>query len=122
MKAIVFAALLAALYTGAAPEAVAQMKDRGGMSPKDHGGTGMPMQGAQAHKANGLVNTVDAERGMVNVTHGPIPSLKWPQMTMDFEVADKTMLEGLKPGMKVEFELGKKKAGGYAITSIRQAR
>lgn len=122
MKAIVFAVILAALYTGAAPEAAAQMKDHGGMSPKDHGGTGMPMQAAGTHKGTGVVNSVDLEKGTVNLSHEPIETLKWPRMTMDLEVVDKALLRDLEPGTKVDFELGKKKAGGYAITSIRQAK
>lgn len=111
MQALI--ALTALLAAMAALPAAAQMKGHGDMS--------MPMQATGTHKTTGVVNAVDAGAGTVNVTHEPIPSLKWPRMTMDLEVADKTLLKEVKPGMKVEFELGKKKAGGYAITAIRKA-
>ncbi len=114
MKAIVLGALLAALASGAPPDAAAQMKD--------HGGMGMPMQAAGTHKGTGIVNSVDLEKGTVNLSHEPIETLKWPKMTMDLEVVDKALLRDVEPGTKVDFELGKKKAGGYAITSIRRTK
>lgn len=122
IKAIVLGVLLAALASGAPPDAAAQMKDHGGMSPKEHGGMGMTMQAAGTHKGTGIVNSIDLEKGTVNLSHEPIETLKWPKMTMDLEVVDKALLRDVEPGTKVDFELGKKKAGGYAITSIRRTK
>lgn len=114
-RIVLGAALILAPGLGAGlPEGIAQMKDHAGMP--------MQMQAAGIHKGTGIVNGVDVEKGTVNLSHEPIESLKWPKMTMDLEVADKVLLQDLKPGMKVDFELGKKRAGGYAITSIREAR
>ena len=42
-------------------------------------------------------------------------------MTMDFKVQDKAVLAGVKPGMKVEFELAKF-TDGYRITKIVPAK
>jgi Cu(I)/Ag(I) efflux system membrane fusion protein len=63
-----------------------------------------PAQGAM-HKGRGTVTTVDAARGRVELDHEPIPSLKWPRMTMEFAVGDKAALAKLKKGDAVEFEL-----------------
>lgn len=82
----------------------------------------VPMQAGQTHKGVGVVHKVDAATGMVTLTHEPIPSLKWPQMTMDLQVADKALLKDVSPDMQVEFELGRKRGGGYAITVIRPVR
>lgn len=123
MKAIVLVFILAALHAGMLPEAAAQMKDHSGVSPKERGAMDMTMmQTADTHNGTGIVNSVDLEKATVNLSHEPIETLKWPRMTMDLEVVDKALLRDLEPGTKVDFELGKKKAGGYAITSIRRAR
>lgn len=82
----------------------------------------MPIEkGAQAatHKGTGTVKQVDASLGKVTVVHEPIPSLKWPAMTMDFEVADKKLLERIQPGAKVHFEFKEKSKGKYIITEMK---
>ena len=76
---------------------------------------------AQVHKGRGIVNKVDMEAGIINVSHEAIKSLQWPKMTMDFKVQDKSMLAGIKPGMKVDFELSKF-ADGYRISKIVPAK
>ena len=45
--------------------------------------------------------------------------MKWPAMTMEFEVANKKMLDSLKPGAKVEFQFKEKSKGKYVITDIK---
>jgi len=42
-------------------------------------------------------------------------------MTMDFNVQDKSALAGIKPGMKVDFEIAKT-AEGYRIMRIVPAK
>lgn len=76
-------------------------------------------QGA-THGGTATVKKVDAGAGMVTLDHGPIASMKWPAMSMDFAVADKKMLDGLKPGAKVEFRFTEKSKGRYVITDLRQ--
>ena len=71
----------------------------------------------QVHQGRGIVNKMDSDAGKVNINHEPIKSLKWPRMTMDFNVEDKSALAGIKPGMKVDFELAKF-GSGYRITRI----
>ena len=72
---------------------------------------------ANTFPGHGTVNSVDAAGGKVNVSHDAIKALRWPKMTMDFTVRDPSLLNGIKPGMEVDFELTKM-GGGYQITKI----
>ena len=76
---------------------------------------------SQAHQGRGIVNKLNLDAGKVNISHEAIDSLKWPKMTMDFNVSEKSSLVEVKPGMKVEFELVKF-ADGFRITKISQAK
>ena len=73
-----------------------------------------------AHKGRGVVLSVDAQGGRVELEHEPMPSLQWPAMSMGFAVADKSQLGALKPGDRVEFELRPKPdaQGNYMIERI----
>ena len=70
------------------------------------------------HTGTGVITQVDAKSGALEMEHDPIPSLDWPGMTMAFDVKDKAVLQGLKAGDKVEFDLVKE-AGGFPVTAIR---
>jgi membrane fusion protein, copper/silver efflux system len=73
------------------------------------------------HVGDARVNSIDAAAGTLDITHGPIPSLKWPEMTMGFRVEDKTLLRGLKAGDRINFEMRGEpdKDGNYIITRIQ---
>ncbi len=71
------------------------------------------------HKGEGTVNKVDAKAGTFNVTHGPIPSLNWPPMTMDFQVKDKSALKGIEAGQKVEISIVQEGEGKFVVTEIK---
>ncbi len=73
---------------------------------------------AQSHEGRGKINSVDAKAGKINLTHEPIASLDWPEMTMDFTVQDKASLSGLKAGQKVAFKLIETRPGKYVISEI----
>jgi Cu(I)/Ag(I) efflux system membrane fusion protein len=79
--------------------------------------------GPPNHRGVGTVADVDATKGHVQLDHGPIPSMNWPAMQMDFAVRDKPALARLKKGDKVEFEMqGKPNAeGDYVIDKIAPA-
>lgn len=82
----------------------------------------MPMGGSApgaVHAGTGKVKRLDANRGVVTLDHEPIASLKWPSMSMEFEVADKKMLDNLKPGSKVQFRFIEKSKGRYVITEVK---
>ena len=67
------------------------------------------------HRGEGSIDAVDAARATVTLTHGPIASLKWPAMTMDFLVKDPALLRTLKPGQKITFDMIEASAGEYVI-------
>ena len=75
---------------------------------------------AGTHRASGTVKNTDPARGTVTFDHGPVESMKWPAMTMEFEVSDKKMLDTLKPGNKVEFQFREKSKGKYVVTDIKR--
>ncbi|TAK88017.1 MAG: efflux RND transporter periplasmic adaptor subunit [Betaproteobacteria bacterium] len=79
---------------------------------------GSQPKAAAAHRASGTIQAVDAQGGTVEIEHGPIPTLQWPAMTMEFAAKDKALLAGLKPGQAVEFELTQGKPGEYVIERI----
>ena len=72
----------------------------------------------QAHKAAGVVKSVNAEKGVVTIAHEPVESLQWPAMTMGFKAQDGKLLQGLKPGQKVSFEFVQK-GKDYVIVRLR---
>jgi len=73
---------------------------------------------AKAHKASGVVNKIDMQHNTINLTHGPIKSLGWSGMTMDFMVKEAALLKSIKPGLKVSFEVMREESGKYYISSI----
>lgn len=80
-----------------------------------------PAAGAPAmHRGVGKVTGVDPLKGRIELEHEPIPSLKWPKMTMEFVVEDKAALAKLRKGEAVEFEMRGEpnKDGDYAIGRI----
>lgn len=70
---------------------------------------------------SGTVNAIDAPERKVNITHGPIPELKWPGMTMDFMLAKDVSVEDIKVGTAIDFELRKKADGSFVIESLNPA-
>jgi Cu(I)/Ag(I) efflux system protein CusF len=100
-----------------ASAALAQSGGMKGMEMKD-----MPMKAegkaAETHKGKATVKSVDAQKGTVRLDHEPIPSLKWPSMTMTFKAKDKAMLENVKPGSKVDFSFTQS-GKDYVLTEIK---
>ncbi len=72
------------------------------------------------HSGGAKVNGVDAANGKIDITHGPIPSMKWPAMSMGFRVEDKSQLTHLKAGDEIDFEMRGEpdKDSDYLITRI----
>ena len=83
----------------------------------NHHTSGMAV--AQGHRGEGSVEAVDWARSTATIRHGPIASLDWPPMTMDFRVRDPALLRALKPGQKVDFDLVEEQAGEYVIVRIQ---
>jgi Cu(I)/Ag(I) efflux system membrane fusion protein len=74
--------------------------------------------GGVGHHAEGSVESIDAKAGTLSLNHGAVASLKWPAMTMEFAVANASLLKGLKPGTQVAFDFVERQPGEWVITAI----
>ncbi|MGC2048287.1 MAG: efflux RND transporter periplasmic adaptor subunit [Gallionella sp.] len=70
------------------------------------------------HQAQGTLDAINAD-GTVSITHGPITSLGWPGMTMDFALANSSLASSIKIGSTITFELVERKPGEYVITKLQ---
>jgi Cu(I)/Ag(I) efflux system membrane fusion protein len=84
-------------------------------------GFGQPAAKGVSNQAQGTVEDVDVPAGTVTLHHGPVASLNWPAMTMEFQVANASLLKSLKPGAKVSIEFVERKPGEWVITSVKSA-
>lgn len=86
--------------------------------------TGMPDEPvevpAHTHSGKGVIRSIDWSKATLTITHEPIASLKWPDMTMDFRVSDPALLQSVKPGQAIDFLLIEQ-AGDYIITHLHPA-
>ncbi len=64
----------------------------------------------------GEIRKVDKDLGKLTIKHGPISNLDMPPMTMIFKVGNPTMLDQVKVGDKVRFDV--ERANG-AMTVVR---
>ena len=81
-------------------------------------GKGAAAAGGVGHRGEGRVEDVDAGAGTVMLEHGPIASLKWPAMSMEFRLANPSLLAVLKPGARVAFEFVERQPGEWVITAV----
>ncbi|WP_343029834.1 efflux RND transporter periplasmic adaptor subunit [Dechloromonas hortensis] len=96
----------------------------GGFGHSSHGGAAPSDKSAAAkvgNKAEGKVEEVDAKAGTVSITHGPVASLNWPGMTMEFKPANEAIMKQLKPGAAIDFEFVERGQGEWVITSVQPA-
>jgi Cu/Ag efflux protein CusF len=71
-----------------------------------------------SHRADGKIESVDEKTLTLSISHGPVASLKWPAMTMEFKLANAALIKDLKPGAKVTFEFVERQSGEWVITSV----
>jgi Cu(I)/Ag(I) efflux system protein CusF len=79
---------------------------------------GKPAAEQTIHTTKGKVTKVDTTAMVVTLVHEPVKSLKWPGMTMGFQVRDKMVLEQLTVGKTVDFEFIQADKG-YVITRVK---
>ena len=116
---ILIPALLSTLLGTSGIALAAESHDHGAMSAT----TTTTAAATTTIAATGTVKSVDAAKGKLMIDHEPIVALKWPRMTMDFQLADKAMAEKVQVGEKINFKLApSEKKGGYVITAIEPAR
>ncbi len=69
---------------------------------------------------NGIVRAVDVDGRHIRVSHGPIESLGWTPMTMEFDVLPGPDLAELSVGQSIHFSLQQTEVGDYVIDVIHQ--
>ncbi len=80
----------------------------------------LPAAAAPTHTGEAKVEAVGREA--ITLSHGPIASLKWPSMTMDFKPPPaNAMPPNLRPGDPITFEFVMEKDGPPQITRISPA-
>lgn len=80
--------------------------------------TGSPAAAAGLHVAQGKVEGVDANE--ITISHGPVPDLKWPAMTMGFGKPDAKSFQDVKVGDSVRFEFRKGGPMGYELVTVQR--
>jgi Cu/Ag efflux protein CusF len=81
----------------------------------DHGGHsghgGQPV--SQVYSAVGVIKAIAPAK--LTISHEPVPSLRWPAMTMDFALPEQALAQGLEIGDRVHFDFV---AQGNAFTVV----
>lgn len=77
-----------------------------------------PAQGGAdaVHDTIGVVEAIGAQE--ITISHEPVPSLKWPAMTMPFKLQTDDQVSGLEVGQRVRFSFSATKAGEYQIRDV----
>ena len=74
------------------------------------------------YDTTGTLEAIELETRSLTLSHAPIPELKWPRMTMDFQLADPALVEGVAPGSAVRFSFEVGEPGEYVVTRIEAAQ
>ena len=70
------------------------------------------------HVAEGTLNSFDLAAGTANISHGPIASANWPEMTMGFKLADPDSIRAFEPGQRIRFEFTIEEGMSATVTDI----
>lgn len=131
--------LLGSLFVIVLVTSLAGCGDRTPVAPKDDDGgmmsaESMPMRegvkdgvmasasGAEAAAVrtgtgSGVVTAVDRTAGTLTIQHGAIAALEWPAMTMPFKADPPSLLDTVKAGDRIEFDVTSE---GNRVTAIRR--
>jgi Cu(I)/Ag(I) efflux system periplasmic protein CusF len=74
-----------------------------------------------AELSDGEIRKVDKDASKITIQHGVIKSLDMPAMTMVFTVKNAALLEQLKPGDKVKFNVAREE-GKLVLTEAIAAQ
>jgi Cu/Ag efflux protein CusF len=69
--------------------------------------------------ASGVVREIDRANSRVKIVHGPIPSIGMPSMTMTFKVKDSKLLDHVRQGDQVSFEI-EQSGLGWIVTNLNR--
>jgi Cu(I)/Ag(I) efflux system membrane fusion protein len=101
----------------------------GGLGHEGHGATATPKAEEPAtsivkgvsHQATGKIEDIDLTAGTISLNHGPVATLKWPAMTMEFKVANAALLQHVSPGSMVTAEFVERSPGEWVVIKITPA-
>jgi len=68
-----------------------------------------------------VIRGIDAAAPSITLQHDPVPEWSWPAMTMSFDVADRSMVQGLQTGQAVEIVIERFADGRHRIAEILPA-
>jgi Cu/Ag efflux protein CusF len=71
-----------------------------------------------AHAAEGKVVSAYPKTGSVIITHGPVASLQWGGMTMEFKVADPALFAAMNAGANIRFEFVEQPPGEWTVVRV----
>ena len=77
-----------------------------------------PGASQQTASGSGVVLGIDKEKGVVTISHGPLPALNMMAMTMGYFVKDRNLLSNLQPMQKIEFQVTYD-GNDYLLTEIK---
>ena len=72
-----------------------------------------------AFSAQGKVESVEPDG--ITISHGPVPELKWPAMTMGFGKPTPKSFPGVKPGDNIKFQFKEGGPMGYELVDVQPA-
>ena len=70
---------------------------------------------AAPYRTTGVITEIEA--GSITLDHAAVPALKWPAMTMPFQLARPDLARGLKAGDAVRFRF-RQKGDEHVVTAI----
>jgi membrane fusion protein, copper/silver efflux system len=77
----------------------------------------MPAAAEAVHSGEGRVEKIGKEG--ITLSHGPIASMQWGAMTMEFKPPKEGVPQGMKEGDKVRFDFRATPQGEFQITAIK---
>lgn len=87
-----------------------------GSQDGDHSAMAAPTSGQAV--AEGIVNTIDMDTGVINVTHEPVEALGWPKMTMDLTTTRRVDLSAIQVGQPVSLTLKQGRDKQFRVIAI----
>ena len=128
MKKLALTLALSALLAACSPQPATVTKEAPKPPPATPAATSapmanMPMTAAPAAAGPimgiGKVAAIDGKAGTITFDHQPIAALSWPAMTMTFNAADPTILNGVRVGDAVNFEV-KSTTENHVVTKVQK--
>jgi Cu(I)/Ag(I) efflux system protein CusF len=92
-----------------------------GAEGMDHGAMNHGAMAAAEATAPGVLNAIDVENSVVNLTHPPMPEIGWPEMAMDLPVTRAVDLSQFSAGDRVTFTVRRGRDDQFRIVAMNAA-